>query len=225
MDQNTIQSRPNPLEVQVFIGGHQRIQNQLLARYLQENAALPCCISSEFSETAFSSKLKNSQKTVFLWDCLDTAPESLWKCLDECSDFRGIECYVALFNVKPESGIENTAIQYKIRGIFYINDPPEILAKGIQDILKGQLWFSRQILTECLLSNKISYRLSKSVRTALTPREKEILGMIGSGISNNKIADTLCISVHTVKTHLYNIYKKVRVSNRTQAAFWAAQNL
>ncbi len=59
----------------------------------------------------------------------------------------------------------------------------------------------------------------------LTSREKEILTRIASGASNREIADALFISHHTVKTHIYNIYKKIKVPNRFQAALWIAENL
>jgi LuxR family transcriptional regulator of csgAB operon len=49
--------------------------------------------------------------------------------------------------------------------------------------------------------------------------------MVASGRANNKIAEELCISPHTVKTHIYNIYKKISAPNRLQAALWAAKNL
>jgi DNA-binding CsgD family transcriptional regulator len=52
-----------------------------------------------------------------------------------------------------------------------------------------------------------------------------VLLFIASGISNTEIADNLNISRNTVKTHLYNIYNKIRVPNRLQAALWAAKNL
>ncbi|MFH1156226.1 MAG: LuxR C-terminal-related transcriptional regulator [Pseudomonadota bacterium] len=59
----------------------------------------------------------------------------------------------------------------------------------------------------------------------LTQREKEILDRIAGGASNRQIADTLFISPHTVKTHLHNIFRKINVSGRLQAALWAADNL
>ena len=61
--------------------------------------------------------------------------------------------------------------------------------------------------------------------SGLTPREREILDLIASGFSNQQIADTLFISPHTVKTHLHNIFKKINVKRRLQAALWAAENL
>ncbi|MFH1935680.1 MAG: helix-turn-helix transcriptional regulator [Pseudomonadota bacterium] len=59
----------------------------------------------------------------------------------------------------------------------------------------------------------------------LTPREVEILTMMATGATNANIADKLCISPHTVKTHIYNIFKKIDVPNRLQASLWATKNL
>ncbi|MGR5542983.1 LuxR C-terminal-related transcriptional regulator, partial [Vibrio campbellii] len=46
-----------------------------------------------------------------------------------------------------------------------------------------------------------------------------------SGGSNIEIADSLFVSEHTIKSHLYNIFKKLEVKNRTQAMSWAKKNL
>ena len=59
----------------------------------------------------------------------------------------------------------------------------------------------------------------------LTPREREILEQIAQGASNRQIADGLYISPHTVKTHLHNIFQKIDVTGRLQAALWAAKHL
>ncbi len=59
----------------------------------------------------------------------------------------------------------------------------------------------------------------------LTPREREILELIARGASNRQIADGLYISTHTVKTHLHNIFQKIDVTGRLQAALWAAKYL
>lgn len=59
----------------------------------------------------------------------------------------------------------------------------------------------------------------------LTLREKQILKKLCEGATNNDIACALFISEHTVRTHIYNLFKKIKVKNRTQAVFWAAEKL
>ena len=66
---------------------------------------------------------------------------------------------------------------------------------------------------------------SKKDASVLTKREVEILKMVAIGAKNEVIADDLCISPNTVKTHIYNIFKKINVPNRLQAALWVAKNL
>jgi len=51
----------------------------------------------------------------------------------------------------------------------------------------------------------------------LSKREKELLELLSAGFRNKEIADKLCISAHTVRTHIYNIYEKLHVQSRVEA--------
>lgn len=53
---------------------------------------------------------------------------------------------------------------------------------------------------------------------SLTPRERDVLNLIGDGLTNQEIAERLVIEVGTVKNHVHNILKKLDVSSRTEAA-------
>ena len=57
----------------------------------------------------------------------------------------------------------------------------------------------------------------KSRQHLLTARERDILGLIATGMTNPQIAAQLVIGAGTVKTHTLNIYRKLEVANRTQA--------
>ena len=77
-------------------------------------------------------------------------------------------------------------------------------------------------MTRVVLDKEI---FSPTVKEILTHREIEILSLLAVGAKNEEIADKLYISTNTVKTHIYNIFKKINVTNRLQAALWAAKNL
>ncbi|WP_316979242.1 response regulator transcription factor [Shumkonia mesophila] len=59
----------------------------------------------------------------------------------------------------------------------------------------------------------------------LSPREREILAGVARGECNKEIGRRLGIEADTAKAHLRNIFKKIGVANRTQAALWALKNL
>jgi DNA-binding NarL/FixJ family response regulator len=58
----------------------------------------------------------------------------------------------------------------------------------------------------------------------LTARESQVLRLIAMGLSNQEIADSLEISVETVKEHVQNLLRKMSLSDRTQAAVWAIRH-
>ena len=58
----------------------------------------------------------------------------------------------------------------------------------------------------------------------LTPRETQVLRVVAMGLSNQEIADSLEISVETVKEHVQNLLRKTSLNDRTQAAVWALRN-
>jgi DNA-binding NarL/FixJ family response regulator len=61
-------------------------------------------------------------------------------------------------------------------------------------------------------------------RTRLTRREREVLRLVAEGHSNAQVARMLWVTEQTVKFHLSNIYRKLHVSNRTEASRWAQLN-
>jgi DNA-binding NarL/FixJ family response regulator len=59
---------------------------------------------------------------------------------------------------------------------------------------------------------------------ALTEHEVEVVTLLGSGLSNQEIADRLSVSINTVKATLGKAYRKMHVSSRTQAQLWAIRH-
>ena len=58
-----------------------------------------------------------------------------------------------------------------------------------------------------------------------TWREQGYITHLMTGASNTEIADSLFVSEHTIKSHLYNVFKKLNVKNRLQAVSWAKEYL
>jgi DNA-binding CsgD family transcriptional regulator len=196
-----------------------------MASYLQSETGLPCFYSQDLN---LASALESGQRSLVLWDCIGTILDNLWTQLDKGFDSRRTESFVALFNAildKKAYSVHKEAVIRGIRGIFFEDDPPEVLPKGVLAILKGERWLSRDLLAKCVLETMDVMSTAQGIQPTLTTREKEILLLLASGASNEEIADNLCISYHTVKTHLSNIYKKIRAKNRLQATFWATKNL
>lgn len=97
------------------------------------------------------------------------------------------------------------------------------LKRAIHTIMKGENYIQPSLIPS--LNYKLVMRdVDKDKLETLTNREREVLILIANGMVNKEIAEKLSISERTVKNHVSNIFKKIEVSDRTQAAVFAIKN-
>ncbi|MEJ2724856.1 MAG: response regulator transcription factor [Deltaproteobacteria bacterium] len=212
------------MDADVYVLGPRKLQNKLMASFLQSATGLKCTSRTDSDLNPVLDK-GHDRPFLILLDCLGSDIDWFWIRLCIGVNSRRNKCFAALFNVARGKGLECKAINHGSRGIFFENDPPDLLAKGVLGILKGELWFSRETLVEWLVRPEHDKNSPGQKKAPLTLRQTEILTMAISGISNPEIAEKLCISQCTVKAHLHNIYRKIDVPNRFRAAIWACKNL
>lgn len=110
---------------------------------------------------------------------------------------------------KVVSGLKIGADDYIVKPFIL----PNLLAR-IEAVLRRSNWSNQK--TEKTINKNVNIDI-------LTSKEKEVLGLLAKGASNKEIAEKLCVQDVTVKTHLNSIFKKLKVSNRTQAVLLAMQ--
>ena len=216
----TVETQQN---LRIYLAGRNTVQTQVLRDYLTAELGAHCTIHSDLA-TCLNAATLNPAPTVVLVDCSVFAPRAI---LDHVVRSQGTVPHVtqAFFNVEPDQATERDAVRAGIRGFFYANQDPAQLLKGLRTLATGDVWISRRVLLDAAMQATSAPPAPHNGCENLTQRETEILAMMVVGARNEDIAEKLYISTNTVKTHIYNIYKKIHVPNRTQAALWAAKNL
>lgn len=206
--------------------GRNILQNELLFSFLQNETGLKGRCSPNLKSITPVDENEPVIPQLLLLDCKSMDMENLWADIRAWSRSLCCPCFFVLFNAESHSGIEKRAMNNGIQGIFYNNDPMHFITKGICAVLKGDLWYSRKTFKKILMGERSSTHPSPHpAASRLTAREKQVLSCIASGYTSKEIASDLEISVQTVKTHIYNIYKKINVADRVQASFWASKYL
>ena len=96
------------------------------------------------------------------------------------------------------------------------------LLKAIEAVMRDASWFSRTVIEK--LANIRSPRQSNNgVLADLTDRERDVLGLICRGLTDNQIAAKLHLARNTVRNHISAIYAKVDVHTRSAAVVWARE--
>lgn len=131
-----------------------------------------------------------------------------------------------VFNVEKRLQTEALLNFGNLKGVFYTTEIAEKLAHGLGEIINGQNWLPRHVSSQLLHYYRYVFQEQQTKATVdLTAREIQILRCLQTGASNMQIAESLFISEFTVKSHLYQIFKKISVKSRTQAIAWANRRL
>ncbi|GHE21242.1 response regulator transcription factor [Halomonas urumqiensis] len=210
----------DPAKGSLLLVTEQTPQASLFARHLESVTSLKTVIVTP--EIVTAKRLDMPHVVLIDLDVVDGNGLQQWQDLAAGGDEMMM---LAAFNVRDEAHATETLSFVHLRGIFYRNDDIELICKGILHVYQGHLWMSRS-----LTSQLIEFFRQQQINTYrpagnLTQREREIIGLMGSGATNQEIAERLFLSEHTVKSHIYNIFKKINVHNRTQAVNWARSKL
>lgn len=110
-------------------------------------------------------------------------------------------------------------------GIVLENSPVEQLLDAIRQAARAQVYLPPELTNQITASLGERILPQSGLIEPLTDREKEVLRLLAQGLSNKSIAQKLYLSVRTIEGHLANVYGKLQVKSRTEAALWAIQNL
>ena len=211
--------RDTPKRGVVLIGGS-NFQNKLLADLIAERVGCSCLVRSIEDLSGPS----GDADVLGLLDVEGIAAPDLnvrLQVLATCASIRNI----ALINADEGVSFEQIVAFPGIKGIFCRETTEENFVKGILAIFKGECWLPRKMLFAHWEQTSARKRLFSTETTLLTRKEIDTLKLLVGGHSNNRIARTLNVSPHTVKTHIYNLFRKLHVGNRVQAVHWALQNI
>jgi len=140
---------------------------------------------------------------------------------------------IVLFTSTPDEEEGIGALLAGARGYCPTATDPSLIRKAVETVQKGEIWVRRNLVPHLL--EELTARTNRRAKVApthgnrrlarLTPREREIVHLIGGGASNKEIAGQLNVSERTVKAHLTAIFRKVGVSDRLRLALYVAEHL
>lgn len=136
---------------------------------------------------------------------------------------QGIDVRVMILTVHNEVEYLLKAVDIGVDGYILKESESAELKRAIEFVVSGESYIQPKLIP-VLNSRLLSRDKDKDKIDALTQREMEVLIQVANGMINKEIANSLHISERTVKNHISNIFKKIEVSDRTQAAVFAIKN-
>jgi DNA-binding NarL/FixJ family response regulator len=122
------------------------------------------------------------------------------------------EISILVFTLHVNLPLARAALRLGAHGLVYAGMELEHISRAVEVAARGEVVLPRKVL-EFLIANQDPEDLE-----ALTPRQREILGLVAEGLSNAEIARRLFLSESTVKQHLRSAYKTLGVKDRKMAA-------
>ncbi len=128
---------------------------------------------------------------------------------------------VVLLTATLDESLVLRAMSLGVHGLVLKETAPKVLVRAVREVSDGGQWFEHRVLGSALKRMLQRTQGEREAAADLTATEIKIVRMVASGLRNRQIADTLCVSEGTVKTHLHNIYGKLGVSGRLELTLHA----
>jgi len=132
---------------------------------------------------------------------------------------RDLNVRVLVLTAFSDGASIQAAIQLEADGFALKTEPPTQVIEAIRQVAQGRLVFPRSAQRWLVASQQPA----PTPQIELSPREAEVLEFVAQGLTNPQIAAKLTVSENTVRFHLKNIFEKLGVANRTEAAAWYFQ--
>ena len=166
-------------------------------------------------------KLKTCKPDVLLLDI--NMPKKNGLEVLQCINKSNLKVKVLVLTVHNEVEYLIKAVDIGVDGYILKDSESAELKKAIFAITKGENYIQPDLIP-ALNSKMIEKNSDKDKIDSLTKREFEVLKLLAVGMYNKEIAEKLNISERTVKNHVSNIFKKLEVTDRTQAAVFTIRN-
>jgi two-component system, NarL family, response regulator YdfI len=127
------------------------------------------------------------------------------------------ETTVLLLSDHPRPGWTAEALRAGVRAILPAEVSPDQLAAALEAAMAGLVVINPSEIAVALAAPSAAWSPLAELAEPLTPREREVLEMLASGLVNKEIAAKLSISEHTVKFHVASILGKLGAATRTEA--------
>jgi DNA-binding NarL/FixJ family response regulator len=108
----------------------------------------------------------------------------------------------------------------------------QVIAGGVRGILRKSMsleqhldWFRKVARGELGLEKSLSDELLSTQRVTLTPRERQVMGLVAQGLRNKEIAYTVGVTEGTIKVYLSRLFQKVGANDRLDLALFALRNM
>lgn len=138
---------------------------------------------------------------------------------------RGLAARVVMITTSEDEEDLVAALRAGAKGYLLKDAPAEQIINGIRAVHAGESLLS-PALTSTLLAEftaLVGGQQERDPGASLTEREREVLGVLGEGLTNKEIAARLFISENTVKNHVHNLLEKLGLHSRTEAALFAVR--
>jgi two-component system, NarL family, response regulator NreC len=135
------------------------------------------------------------------------------------------ETAVVILSMHADESYVLRALKSGARGYLLKDSPEEDLINAIRAVHQGKAFFSPEI-SKMLAEDYMRQMRQRGVEDSyelLTPREREILQMLGEGNSNKEVATKLNLSLHTVETHRGNVLEKLNLHSTAEMILYAVR--